>query len=113
MKHNTPRKPSAHILKHIDRWFFLSKVRGVLLLFSHRSMRQIGSVSNGSLIHDGYSRITVKRRTLKRSHICFYLFHGRWPKNQLDHIDDVKTNDDPRNLREVTDKENQAKRWKR
>lgn len=113
MNHNIPIEPPERVLKHIRKYYFLAEVDGRLRLFTARGMREIGSVSNGSEIHDGYSRLTIKGRTVKRSHVCFYLFNGRWPELQLDHNDDDKMNDDPRNLREVTDAQNQAKRWGR
>lgn len=115
MKHkNDPIDPGPAVRAYLARSYILCVETGGV--YSRRSRRFIGTKSNGCHIHDGYARIVIcdpsnkKRRLyLKYHHVVFFLFHGRWPRLQVDHPDD-KTDNRPRLLEEVTDAENQRRR---
>lgn len=55
----------------------------------------------------GYWVIRVVGEQLRAHRIAWAITHGRWPVNQLDHIDRDRTNNRLSNLREVTPAENQ------
>ena len=53
-----------------------------------------------------YAYIKVDGLALKRSHIVFLFGTGRWPENQIDHINGDSTDDRFGNLRDVTHTQN-------
>ena len=72
----------------------------------------------GDIITDiycsAYVNIGFKGNTVSIpiSHLVWLIIHKRWPQDgsHIDHIDDDPLNNRPSNLREVTQKENQAKK---
>jgi hypothetical protein len=58
--------------------------------------------------HNGkrYWHIKVDGKALKRSHIVFLFAHGRWPVDQIDHINGDSLDDRGANLREATPMQN-------
>ena len=108
MEANTPKDPGAETKAFIRKNYRLNPENGAI--YSVLSKKYIGSNSDGCPVHDGYRRVRIGDRTLKYAHIVFYLFHGRWPRRQLDHKDHNKRNNAPWNLEEVTNSENQMRR---
>lgn len=53
------------------------------------------------------NNITVR---VKRSHIVFWAYCGRWPVLEIDHKNRIKTDDRISNIREATPQENNANR---
>ncbi len=53
-------------------------------------------------------KIFGKRYSAHR--ICWAIYYGKWPKNNIDHIDGVTTNNKISNLRDVNDQENSINR---
>jgi len=102
---NTPQHPGEEILRHIDEHYLFYPHSGEI--WSHLRQRTIGTRSNGCPVHDGYMRIRIGKKTLKFSHVAFYLFYRRWPRQQIDHADGDKSNHKPDNLREASNAENQ------
>lgn len=60
----------------------------------------------GSVRKDGYTNIRIKGKNFLRHRLCWFLYHGKWPKGQIDHINTDKKDDRISNLREATQKEN-------
>ncbi|SRR6266404_6565444 len=58
--------------------------------------------------HSGkhYWNISINGRRYKRSHLVYCINAGRWPREQIDHIDGNSLNDDPSNLREASHMQN-------
>lgn len=55
----------------------------------------------GSMVEDGYLRVSLDG-TVYRAHRLVWLYvHGRWPVDQLDHIDGDRANNRLDNLREA------------
>ena len=54
----------------------------------------------------GYKNGIVLYKHFKRSRMIFALYHGKWPKDQIDHINHNRSDDRISNLREVTAIEN-------
>lgn len=106
---NTPQHPGEEVLLHIDLNYVLYPHSGEI--WSHLVKRTIGSRSNGCPVHEGYSRIGIKGKFLKYHHVVFYMYYRRWPRQQLDHKNKDKNDNRPENLEEVSNAENQARRW--
>lgn len=50
----------------------------------------------------GYKRGVVGNRQLSAARVVFAIHHGHWPKLHIDHINGIKTDNRPRNLRDVS-----------
>lgn len=60
----------------------------------------------GRLTGEGYYQTSIQYTPLLNHRIIWFLRHGKWPAGQVDHIDGVRTNNHPDNLRDVTHAEN-------
>lgn len=60
----------------------------------------------GRVGNHGYVAVTISGRTYLAHRVVFALIHGRWPVDQIDHINGIRTDNRPRNLREVSNAEN-------
>lgn len=54
----------------------------------------------------GYRRVSVANKEYQVHRIVFAMTHGRWPTDQIDHINGVKNDNRPCNLREATNTQN-------
>lgn len=64
----------------------------------------------GAIDSKGRRRVEINGRTYAAHHICFAMYHGYWPKDQVDHRDQDKLNNRINNLREATNAENSRNR---
>jgi hypothetical protein len=64
----------------------------------------------GSVSSHGYLRICVKRRFYRANRLAFALQTGRWPEQQVDHINHDKADNRWCNLRDVSQSDNQLNR---
>lgn len=55
----------------------------------------------------GYMEIRLDRKTFQSHRIAWLLSTGKWPQNQIDHINHIKSDNRLTNLREATGSENQ------
>lgn len=60
----------------------------------------------GTLLHSGYLGICIGPKRWQVHRIAWALHHGAWPKDQIDHINGVKTDNRACNLREATNSQN-------
>lgn len=65
----------------------------------------VGSPALASLHKSGYYTGGISGRRLLAHRVVFFLANGYWPEN-VDHIDGVRTNNNPSNLRAVSRVEN-------
>lgn len=70
----------------------------------------VGSRVAGTMTTSGYSRIVFDGVSYAAHHVAWALFKGRWPSEQIDHIDGVRGNNAIANLRECNGAENQQNR---
>ena len=61
---------------------------------------------------EGYLLISVQSRLYKAHRLAWLYAHGSWPKDQLDHVNRVRTDNRIENLREVTNKQNHQNKSK-
>ena len=61
----------------------------------------------------GYLQIRVQSRLYKSHRLAWLHFHGVWPKDQIDHINRIRTDNRIANLREVSHKQNGQNRSNR
>ena len=76
-----------------------------------RSKVVIGSIA-GSIDKDGYRRICLKGRQYVASRISWLVNNGKFPKNQIDHINNDVSDNRVENLRDATSKQNSYNRRK-
>lgn len=76
---------------------------------SHRqniwNSKHSGTVA-GSMTPLGYWRITINNKSYRAHRIAWLYTYGRWPKDQIDHIDGNKLNNRIDNLRKANNSEN-------
>lgn len=68
---------------------------------------QIVGSNMGSKNNDGYISISIDYKRTQAHRLAWLYVHGRFPVNQLDHINGIKDDNRLENLREVTQEENQ------
>lgn len=71
--------------------------------------QKAGSIP-GCLDQDGYTKVSVNRKTYLAHRIAWLLHFGEWPSGMLDHIDGDKQNNRIANLRLATSHANQRNR---
>lgn len=68
----------------------------------------------GSLSGCGYRQLTIATKNFilafQEHRVVFAMVHGRWPENEVDHINRIRNDNRPANLRDVTRSENQKNR---
>lgn len=57
-------------------------------------------------VSNGYLTLRFEGKVRKAHRVAWFLIYGKWPKNQIDHIDRNKLNNAINNLREVNTSEN-------
>ena len=93
--------------ERLKRLFHYCPSSGVFTRLVSTSNRvKVGSVS-GYKKMNGYSYIYVDRKEYSVHWLSWLYVYGEWPKNQIDHINHIKTDNRIENLRDVTCGENQ------
>lgn len=62
--------------------------------------------SKGSLDKDGYLIIKIKKKQYKAHRLVYAFFNGKFPEQEIDHINRIRTDNRIDNLRAVTRTEN-------
>lgn len=73
---------------------------------SKNSSNKIGDVA-GSIDPQGYRRIGIARKYYMEHRLAWLYVYGEWPKEQIDHIDNDRSNNRIENLRDVNQSINQ------
>lgn len=58
-----------------------------------------------------YIRVKIARKKIPLHRLVWFLYYGRWPENEIDHVDRNKSNNNIKNLREATRSENMLNRY--
>ncbi len=94
------------IKKHILKYYKYNPKTGMV---TGRRGKTIGTKNEW-----GYLRISVrinkKYFLLKIHRMAWVLFYKKWPKNHIDHINGIRTDNRIKNLRDVTRRENGSNR---
>ena len=69
--------------------------------------RKIGDAAGSTSVH-GYRVIKIDGRQYRAHRLAWLYVHGRWPRDQIDHINRDKTDNRIANLREATNGQNNA-----
>lgn len=64
----------------------------------------------GCLNQNGYIHVILKGKCLKAHRVAWLLSYGDWPKQQIDHINNIRTDNRISNLRDVDEQTNQSKK---
>lgn len=65
-----------------------------------------GSVALNCVDSDGYLCGSVNYKKVRAHRVAWALHYGDWPKNQIDHINGIRSDNRIDNLRDVTQEEN-------
>ena len=105
----TPKKPqpseelTAEMLREILHY---DTDTGVFTWKVSLSSTGLANSEAGCRVSDGYLRIRV-HKVLYLAHRLAWLYHfGEWPKDQIDHVNRVRSDNRISNLRNATDKQN-------
>lgn len=77
-----------------------------LIYWTAKGKGMIKKKAAGTLLYSGYLGICIGPKRWQAHRIAWALHHGVWPKDQIDHINGVKTDNRICNLREATNSEN-------
>lgn len=85
---------------------------GVFVRKASRNGWPVGGIA-GNVDKNGYVIVRIGSKAYKAHRLAWLYVNGRWPKDQIDHIDMVKTNNAWVNLREASTSQNKANMSKR
>lgn len=85
------------------------KMRPFAMMRRHNSM-YAGNLAIQSLQKTGYLKGKIVGRDVLAHRVAFCIFHGRWPLDQMDHINGIRSDNRIENLRESTPVENAKNR---
>ena len=77
-----------------------------LIYWIAKGKGKIKKKAAGTLLHSGYLGICIGPKRWQAHRIAWALHHGHWPKDQVDHINGIKTDNRICNLREATNSQN-------
>jgi hypothetical protein len=77
-----------------------------LIYWIAKGKGKIKKKAAGTLLHSGYLGICIGPKRWQAHRIAWALHHGDWPKDQVDHINGIKTDNRACNLREATNSQN-------
>ena len=72
--------------------------------------RQVGDIAGCDKHRTGYSQVQINGKQYAIHRIVWLWVYGDWPKQQIDHINGIRSDNRLVNLREASPKENQQNR---
>lgn len=78
---------------------------GIIRWMVRKGSVQAGTVA-GSPNDRGYIQIRIDKTTYRAHRLAWLIFYGRWPENQIDHINGIRTDNRIKNLREANAAQN-------
>jgi hypothetical protein len=94
----------------LDEWFDLCLKTGELRWKKTRNGKAMAGSIAGAIDSYGYLRTMLFGKPYYVHRIIYCMINRKWPKNQIDHIDNNKLNNVPENLREATTAQNSRNR---
>jgi hypothetical protein len=83
-----------------------------LLFWTGEAHQSLRNKQAGTPNHLGYIIVLFKGKPYKAHRLAWFLTHGVWPSQMIDHIDGNTSNNALSNLRDVDNKTNQCNRHK-
>ena len=77
-----------------------------LIYWIAKGKGKIKKKAAGTLLYSGYIGISIGSKRWQAHRIAWALHHGDWPKDQVDHINGIKTDNRACNLRAATNSQN-------
>lgn len=92
----------------MNEYFSYCPLTGVIKLIKPRANLDKKNLGKelGSITDKGYLSIGFKGKYYLAHRLAWFLYYGDWPKNQIDHINRIKTDNRIENLREVSNRIN-------
>lgn len=87
-------------------------ITGLLTWKVSRGKAKAGNIAGVLDIKNGYIKISVYGKSYSAHRLAFLYIHGKFNKNEIDHINGIKNDNRLENLREVSHAENQQNRRK-
>lgn len=104
---NVSRKVSEIPAQELREWFNYNPESGEILWSRAPSSRIHKGAQAGNIdITTGYHHVYFRGKSIKGHRLAWLLYYGEWPKLYLDHINQVKSDNRIKNLRQVTNSEN-------
>jgi hypothetical protein len=94
----------------LKQLFDYNSETGVFTWLKDNYSKKLIGVKSGSLHKDGYIRIIINRKSYLAHRLAWLYVYGEWPKNQIDHINGIRSDNIINNLRDVTSSENNLNR---
>lgn len=79
---------------------------GLFIRKTNVNRHKTGSIS-GARQNKGYIQIMIDNKNYLAHRLAWFYIYGEWPKNQIDHINRIKTDNRICNLRDVNNSINQ------
>lgn len=76
--------------------FEYDPVTGQIFRITSKGLRKIGFIDS-----KGYVSITYKQVFIKAHRLAYAIYYGKWPSNELDHINRIKTDNRITNIRDA------------
>jgi len=83
---------------------------GIWIWKTHYFIRLVGAVAGSVKKRDGYRRIKINNIEYMSARLACLYMKGRWPIEEMDHEDTIRSNDKWINLREATRADNTRNR---
>jgi hypothetical protein len=77
-----------------------------------KGSRALAGMRAGTLCPDGRRRLQIDRKRYLEYRLAIFYMTGKWPKNEIDHINNDAHDEQSKNLREATTSQNQANKGK-
>lgn len=95
-------------LEEINRLISYDPLTGQFSWKVYRTSRAVAGGSAGTAHHTGYTRIKVLGKQFLAHRLAWLMSYGEFPGDEIDHIDQDKSNNRIANLRSVTRSQNEA-----
>lgn len=92
--------------KELKEHIFYDETTGQFTRIKNSGQRGIAGTICNCKTNNGHIQITVKGRTYPAHRLAWLYIYGEFPKNQIDHINNIKTDNRIINLRESTNQQN-------
>lgn len=79
---------------------------GIFVYAKARPKVQVGAIAGHVHKGHGYNQIKIDGKLYLAHRLAWLYVYGRWPQEQLDHINRIRTDNRLANLREVTNAQN-------